>query len=349
MDREEGRQKEEARLSSGSCKLLRARKKKQRPLFLPICSSFFFFFFYPLFYSSLSIHYQSDPFISAPWVLMADGGVNSLCVCVYTGCSLPTDAEQSSVITQTLSWPSLLLSSTLNGGECVCVCVCEREREREKEREQACICISQSVVFEFDFVQIPGCVFVYLHVCMSNCVWIYPVLQYRRVCVCVCVKIADPSRGELLWMLFCSNYCYLFPLKQDNCSIAGRTARMCVRMCIGLFASWFIVCLCRTADPSHFFSMDTFSLRCQNSFCCSCRAANLTFFLPVLFYKICFTRWIEKNWKISTHETHFLSYRLSGVFFSVLIYDEAIMCCCSSNSCSCLFFGLFYAFYSIFL
>lgn len=40
-------------------------------------------------------------------------------VCV--DCSLPTEAEQSSVITQTLSWPSLLLSSTLNGGVCVYV------------------------------------------------------------------------------------------------------------------------------------------------------------------------------------------------------------------------------------
>lgn len=176
-------------------------------------------------------------------MLMADN--NSVCVCVCVGgCSLPTEAEQSSIITETLSWPSLLLSSTLNGGPCICVCTC------------------------MHFYPVHVCIWLHVHTRLRVC---------TRACVCtlwcVCVQTVDPSRGELLWMRFCSNYCYLFPLKQANCSVAGRSVPTCIRVvCVDSFASLFIVCLCRIADPSNFFSMDTFSLWRQNSFSSSCWA-----------------------------------------------------------------------------
>lgn len=68
-----GRQTE-GRLSQPAAKKLLQREEKQPPRgrrrFLPpfIRPSFFFllFLFHPFFYSSLSIHYQTNPFIFAP-------------------------------------------------------------------------------------------------------------------------------------------------------------------------------------------------------------------------------------------------------------------------------------------
>ena len=152
----------------------------------------------------------------------------------------------------------------------VCVCVC------------VCVCVWESTLVHLVHLSAPEFEHSYVHmfvwppcVCVPLCEFILFSNMCVCVCVCetVCVQIADPSRGELLWMLFCSNYCYLFPLKQANCSIASCSACAGVGVCVNLLASLFIVCLCRIADPSNFFSMDTFSLWRQNSFCCSCWAA----------------------------------------------------------------------------
>lgn len=110
----------------------------------------------------------------------------------------------------------------------------------------------------------------------ASCTYLSRLFEYNCMhtpnCMFVCVQITDPSRGELLWMLFCSNYSYLFPLKQANCRIAARAACTRIDVYVDLFASLFIVCLCRIADPSNFFSMDTFSLWRQNSSRRSCWA-----------------------------------------------------------------------------
>lgn len=158
-----GKQKEGVRFRQPAANFC-TRAKKQLPdtfsLSLSLCIySSIFFLFYPFFYSSLSIHYQSNPFIFAPWVLMGDN--NSFCACVCAGCSLPTEAEQSSVITQTLSWPALPLSSTLNGGVCVCV--------------WACMCIVSVSVCLLD-LNMTALACAYLTACV--CVWI-------PVCECI--------------------------------------------------------------------------------------------------------------------------------------------------------------------
>lgn len=103
--------------------------------------------------------------------------------------------------------------------------------------------------------------------------------------LCVCVQTVDPSRGELLWMRFCSNYCYLFPLKQANCSVAGRSAPTCARAaCVSTRSPpCLLSVLCRIADPSNFFSMDTFSLWRQNSFRRQLLGGNWTY-LPIFFF-----------------------------------------------------------------
>lgn len=121
-----------------------------------------------------------------------------------------------------------------------------------------------------------------------------------------------------------------------------------IRVCVNLFASLFIVCLCCIADPSNFFSMDTFSLRRQNSFCCSCWVAIWLFSQfsrPMFFLKKKKTLLLnKKERKLCAHKLYYKNKSLPVRMNQSHLTQFLFIKCCNH-----LLNGLVCAFWSIFL